>query len=507
LPPASSEALLQPPTHGCKARRTKVFTGQLKIANYDRGEYIHKMLRLFKQYYPARNIFFILGEGLFIYSSVILATWLLIDLETFTLDRLYSRKALLITVVCHICLYYNDLYDLQVTDSYFELSIRLLQALGVASIVLAGVYIAFPHAIIGKGIFIVSVGFVTIFIISWRFLYTFVLNRGLLNQKIILIGSSELARKIMKEISYKKDCGYSVSGVVQDCQEDIDFMDEKRTAVIYKKEFEGLCDIAKELNTNKIVVAIKERRGSFPAKELLKCRVNGIDILEGNSFYEMLSGKLIVEQINPAWLIFSEGFRKSRLRRFFKCAIDLVISIVMMILLFPVNIMVAILIKIDSKGPVFFSQERVGENRKIYRLHKFRSMVVDAEKKSGPTWAKDKDERVTRIGKFIRKWRIDELPQLWNVLKGDMSFVGPRPEREFFINKLEQIIPYYGERFTVKPGITGWAQVSYGYGASVEDAVEKLNYDLFYIKNMSIFMDLMIVMRTVKTVLFGKGAR
>jgi lipopolysaccharide/colanic/teichoic acid biosynthesis glycosyltransferase len=154
-----------------------------------------------------------------------------------------------------------------------------------------------------------------------------------------------------------------------------------------------------------------------------------------------------------------------------------------------------------------FSQERVGRKKRPYKIHKFRSMVVDAEKKSGPVWAEDNDDRITRVGHFIRKWRVDELPQLWNVLKGDMSFVGPRPEREFFINELEKIIPYYAERFTVKPGITGWAQVSYGYGASVEDTVEKLNYDLFYIKNMSFFMDIVIIFRTVKTVIFGKGAR
>jgi exopolysaccharide biosynthesis polyprenyl glycosylphosphotransferase len=179
----------------------------------------------------------------------------------------------------------------------------------------------------------------------------------------------------------------------------------------------------------------------------------------------------------------------------------------MIVFLSPLIIVIAILIKIDSTGPVLFSQERVGKNRKNYMVYKFRSMVEDAEKQSGPVWAEDNDKRITRAGRFIRSWRLDEIPQLWNVLKGDMSLVGPRPEREFFVKKLEDIIPYFGQRFSVKPGITGWAQVCYRYGASVEDAVEKLNYDLFYIKNMSIFMDLMILLRTIKIVLFGKGAR
>jgi sugar transferase (PEP-CTERM system associated) len=277
--------------------------------------------------------------------------------------------------------------------------------------------------------------------------------------------------------------------------------------VIYKKDYKGLCEIAKDLRISKIVVALAEKRGALPTKELLKCRIDGINIIEGASFYEMLTGRLLVEHINPAWLIFSEGFHKSRLRRFIKRSLDLVLSLIMIITFLPVFIVIAILIKFDSPGPIFFSQERVGQNRKTYRIHKFRSMVADAEKKSGPVWANDDDDRITAVGRVIRKWRFDEMPQLWNVLQSEMSFVGPRPEREFFVKKLEEVIPYYGERFTVKPGITGWAQVSYGYGSSVDDAIEKLNYDLFYIKNMSIFMDLMIVMRTIKTVLVGKGAR
>jgi exopolysaccharide biosynthesis polyprenyl glycosylphosphotransferase len=228
-------------------------------------------------------------------------------------------------------------------------------------------------------------------------------------------------------------------------------------------------------------------------------------VLDGNSFYEMLTGKLIVEAINPSWLIFSHGFQKPVIKRLIKRTIDLVLSFSMLVLLSPVILLVAVLIKLDSKGPVLFSQERVRRNRKHYMVNKFRSMREDAEAHTGPVWAQSNDNRITRIGHFMRKWRVDEIPQLWNVLKGEMSFVGPRPEREHFVKELEAIIPYYKERFSVKPGLTGWAQVSYGYGATVEDAIEKLNYELFYIKNMSILMDIMIVARTVKTVIFGHG--
>jgi exopolysaccharide biosynthesis polyprenyl glycosylphosphotransferase len=221
----------------------------------------------------------------------------------------------------------------------------------------------------------------------------------------------------------------------------------------------------------------------------------------------MLTGKVLVTKINPSWLIFSHGFRKSRAQAFFKRIEDIVLSSIMLILFSPLFLVVAFLIKIDSKGPVFFSQDRVGLHQKEYMMRKFRSMRADAEKLTGPVWALDNDARITRVGKFIRKFRIDELPQLCEVFTGKMSLVGPRPERKHFTEDLEKRIPFYSQRFNVKPGLTGWAQVCYDYGATLEDAVEKLNYELFYIKNMSLTMDAIIILRTVKTVLFGRGAR
>jgi sugar transferase (PEP-CTERM system associated) len=417
-------------------------------------------------------------------------------------------KILLITFVCQICLYYNDLYDLKVVDAFKELGIRLIQALGVAAIILACVYFVLPETIIGQGVFSISIVFVILLIVSWRFLYMIILTRGIFNEKLILLGSSKLAQEIIDEISIRKDSGYTVAlNIQENLVKSVGENRGNRLATNYEKDDNGLFELAEKSKITKIIVALSEKRGTLPVKELLKCRVKGIDIIEGITFYEMLTGKLIVEQINPGWLIFSEGFRKSRIKRFIKRIIDLSLSSVLLILFLPLIVITAVLIKIDSEGPVIFLQDRVGENRKTYLTYKFRSMIVNAEKQSGPVWAEDNDDRITRIGKIIRKLRIDEIPQLLNVLKGDMSFVGPRPEREFFVDKLESIIPYYGERFNVKPGITGWAQVSYGYGASVEDAIEKLKYDLFYIKNMSIFMDLMIILRTIKIVVFGKGAR
>jgi sugar transferase (PEP-CTERM system associated) len=415
----------------------------------------------------------------------------------------------LITVVCQISLYYNDLYELKVTQNVRELGLRLIQALGFAAIVLAIIYIFVPKAVVGTGTFLISVGIIIIIIVSWRFCYAMVLDRGLFNQRIILLGSADLIGNIKQEINERKDCGYVIVAEVPDAKHKRKPNNPglKNPQKIIGHKYEGLADLASAYSIERIVVALEEKRNNFPTQELLKCRVNGIEVIDGNSFYEMLTGKLVVKAINPSWLIFSEGFRKSRTRRVMKRLADLLLASIMLLTFLPLIAVIALLIKIDSKGPVIFSQDRVGQNGKIYRMHKFRSMVEDAEKMSGPVWALAGDKRITRVGKIIRKLRMDELPQLWNILKGEMSFVGPRPEREHFVKELAELIPYYRERHTVKPGLSGWAQVSYPYGASVDDAVEKLNYDLFYIKNMSFFMDLMIVLRTIKIVLFRKGSR
>jgi sugar transferase (PEP-CTERM system associated) len=451
----------------------------------------------------------VIGEGIFIFTSIYIASWMILGTKLLNVYGYQTLKIILITIVCQICLYYNDLYELKLTENIKELGLRLIQALGFAAIVLAVIYFFVPKVIVGTGTFLISIGIIILIIVSWRFCYAIVLDRGLFNTRIMLLGSADLIGKIRQEISERKDCGYDIIAEVPDTKRKFksEYDRLKNPANIIGRKYEGLSALAGKRNIEKIIVAMEENRNNFPTNELLQCRVNGIEVLDGNSFYEMLTGKLVVKAINPSWLIFSDGFRKSRTERLLKRSADLLLACLMLIVLFPLIVVIALLIKLDSKGPVIFSQERVGQNGKIYEVHKFRSMVEDAEKISGPVWAQDDDHRITRVGKIIRKLRMDELPQLWNVLKGEMSFVGPRPEREHFVKELEGLIPYYKERHTVKPGITGWAQVSYGYGASVDDAIEKLNYDLFYIKNMSFFMDLMIVLKTIKIVLFLKGSR
>ena len=315
------------------------------------------MLRFLKQNYPIRNLFFVLGEGCLIIISVYLASLLLLgDQFSYEAHGTFVLKIILIGVVCQICLYYFDLYDIAVIDSYAELSIRLFQSLGVSAIILALIYIVFPGAIIGKGIFALSTAFVIILTIAWRYVYKLVLDKGLFNHSIILVGSGELAYNIIREIQDKRDCGYSLGVVIREpgenrvCLEKLPCTEHS----IEKTDYEGLCDLAGEMKIKKIIIALREKRGTFPTKELLKCRMEGIEVLDGNSFFEMLTGKLIVEQINPAWLIFSDGFKTSTLKRFSKRATDIFFSILLLAITLPILILVAVLIKIDSKGPVFF---------------------------------------------------------------------------------------------------------------------------------------------------------
>jgi len=259
-------------------------------------------------------------------------------------------------------------------------------------------------------------------------------------------------------------------------------------------------------DVNRVVVSLADRRGAFPSRDLLQAKLSGVRVEDAATIYERITGKILTEGLKPSWLIFSDGFCTSRVTRAIKRAVDIVLAGVGLVLAAPLIVVTAFLVKIGSPGPVLYRQERVGENGRIFELYKFRSMRADAEDGT-PIWAKENDDRVTGVGRFIRLTRLDEMPQLWNVLRGDMSFVGPRPERPYFVDQLAAVIPFYMERHTVKPGVTGWAQVKYRYGASIEDAMEKLRYDLYYVKHLSIVFDLTIVIDTVKVILSGKGAQ
>lgn len=458
------------------------------------------MLRLFRQYYSILNMLFIAGEGLVIFTSVVVANWIVCGFESMNPDNLLIMKSILITGICQLCIYFSDLYDVNKFSNHKDMALRLLRAVGITAILLAILYLLLPEAGFAGNICFISLVIVAFFVVFWHITYLLVLSRGLFKQKIMLLGSGELSEHIKQEIGVRKDCGYEIAcGFSEKNQNESNFNGHQNFTCLDEK--------AQMLGIQKIVTCFREKRNSFPTNELLKCRMAGVEVLDGNTFYEMLTGKLMVSAIHPDWLIFSKGFDQSRWRQNLKRLVDVLCSSVLLVSCFPLMLIIAIAIKLDSEGPVLYFQERIGHGKKPFRLIKFRSMIDNAEKTCGPVWASENDRRITRVGHIIRKLRFDELPQVWNVLKGEMSFVGPRPERRYFVEQLEKKIPYYRQRFVVKPGISGWAQICYRYGASEDDATEKLNYELYYIKNMSLAIDLIIIFHTIRIVLFGRGSR
>lgn len=464
------------------------------------------MLKIFHTYFPIRNILFVLGEGVLIYLSLIISALLRFRWQIPETEFVYTiwARALVITLVCQISLYYHELYEIKHAQKIFDLSVRIIQALGAACIILAGIYYVYPPLILGRGIFLVGLLLLIFFIVSWRFLYQCIIQKNLFSEKLLLVGSGNLASLIAGEIACNFDSGYKIAAIV-DNPNHSDLA--KQLDVKSSNDYQHICTMAKMNGIKKIVVALDEKRGKFPSAVLLDCKMKGLTIVDGLSFYETLAGKILALQINPSSIIFSEGFRRHKLTLWGKRFLDIALSAVGLVISAPLMLLTAITIKATSKGPVFFRQTRVGQWEKPFSVIKFRTMRENAEIHTGPIWAEKDDPRITKIGKILRTLRLDELPQFWNVLKGNMSFVGPRPERPVFVKKLKDKLPYYAERHTVKPGITGWAQISYGYGASEEDALKKLEYDLFYIKHLSLLMDILIVVKTLKIVILGKGAR
>jgi sugar transferase (PEP-CTERM system associated) len=410
-------------------------------------------------------------------------------------------KIAFVTALCQLCFYYNDLYDLTIVNSSRELVIRLLQAAGAAAIVLAVAGITAPSLILDPGTFVTALGVFVVAVLTWRLAFNYLARDPHLEERVLIVGTGHTARMLAQQIGRQQDFAYRLVG----------FVDEGEPGELVRQHdiLGGAADIGRiiaESNIDRIVVGLSDRRGHLPIEQLLNAKVSGVRVEDATTTYERLTGKILIDDLKPSWLIFSDGFRASRGTRFVKRMLDLALSILGCIVASPVMALAALAIKIDSAGPVLYTQERVGENGRVFTVFKFRSMRDDAERGT-PIWAADKDDRVTTVGRFIRLTRLDELPQLWNVMRGDMSFVGPRPERPFFVEQLSQAIPFYLQRHAVKPGLTGWAQVKYRYGSSVEDAMEKLRYDLYYIKHLSIVFDLTIVLDTVKVILFGKGAK
>jgi sugar transferase (PEP-CTERM system associated) len=411
-------------------------------------------------------------------------------------------QIVLVTALCQLCFYYNDLYDLTVVHSNRELIIRLLQAAGAAAIVLAVAGVAAPSLILAPSTFVTALGVFVVAVLTWRVAFNHFAHDPHLEERILIIGTGQIARMLAQQIGTQQDFAYRLVGFVEQGDD---------VPIVRQHDILGAAAeidrIVAERHVDRIVVGLSDRRGHLPIEQLLRAKVSGVRVEDATTTYERLTGKILIDDLKPSWLIFSDGFRASRATRFVKRMLDLSFSIIGAVLAAPLIVLTAIAVRLDSAGPILYSQTRVGENGRVFNVYKFRSMRTDAEREGTPIWAREKDDRITRIGRIIRKTRLDELPQFWNVMRGDMSFVGPRPERPFFVDQLAQEIPFYQQRHAVKPGLTGWAQVKYQYGSTVEDAMEKLRYDLYYIKHLSIVFDLTIVLDTVKVILFGKGAK
>lgn len=454
------------------------------------------------RYYPLRRIIFFLGEGVLIFIATYWVNlYVASRMDLPPSQSLELMRSGVVTLVFLLSLYFFDLYDLNVYSSFSLSAPRITQAFGCGCIALAGIYYVIPALIIPTRYFLIGYALICLFLAVWRGAYILLVGRHVFATPILLIGSGELAAKICAELHHQVDASYDVKVVIGEENEALAL-----SHAVFRRDMENLPEICREYAIEQVVVALDDRRGTTPVKELISCKLDGLEINNGIGFFEELTGKIMVEQVNPDWIIYSPGFSIGRFGGAMKRVTDIILALIGLLLAAPFMLITAIAIKIESPGPVFYLQERVGLRGRVFKVIKFRSMRQDAEK-DGAVWAMKNDTRVTRVGAFIRKVRIDELPQLWNVLKGEMSFVGPRPERPIFVTELEEKIPYYSLRHNIMPGVTGWAQVCYPYGASVEDALRKLEYDLYYLKNVSFSMDLWIVFQTVKTVLFGKGAR
>lgn len=410
-------------------------------------------------------------------------------------------RALCYLVVVAFSAYLFELYEFQrFASKKFILQNSIFAAL-LSFFVLSALFYLLPVTQFGRGVLLIALFLLLSMQIGLRLLLRKFSRATRFASRILIIGVGELAQKI-KEVVPEDYNPHSYVGFVS-CNREAVSVDPK----LIVGDIDGLGDLIFDYRPHKIIVAVTERRGAMPLKDIMHSKLRGVEVFDAPTYYEQQTGRLLVEDIQPSTFIYAQGFRMTDFMRSYKRILDILFSSFGLILVAPFLPIIALIIKLDSPGPIIYKQLRVGEREVEYFVYKFRTMRQDAESQTGAVWAQKDDPRVTKVGQFLRKTRIDEIPQLYNVLKGEMSFVGPRPERLAFVDRLKETIPYYSTRHFIKPGVTGWAQVRYPYGASDEDALEKLRYDLFYIKNYSIFLDFKIILDTVKVVTSGFGGR
>lgn len=463
------------------------------------------MIRLFRHFVPASFVFLVSIELLLFYSAIYMGAEIRfwgIDIDAELLPL--WPKALLFTSVMFVSMTAMGLYKNLYREGLNGMVLRLVASMLVALAAMSLLFYLFPYLFLGRGAFGWSFAIAVTGVVVIRVVFFNSIGRAALKRNVLVLGAGTRAKQFNILRRKSDQFGFKILGYVHVAGERDAMLEE---CVIHLDV--PLIDYAQAHGVQEIVVVLEDRRKSFPVDDLLDCKMSGIDVTEAQCFFERETGKVRLESLHPSWFIFSDGFRHAGFQLMAKRGFDILASSLILFLAWPIMLLAAIAIFVENgfKGPILYKQVRVGQNWRLFQVLKFRSMVVDAEKDGAPQWAQKNDSRVTRIGKFLRRSRIDELPQIFNVLKGDMSFIGPRPERPEFVELLAEKIPYYAERHRVKPGITGWAQVRYPYGASDDDAREKLQYDLYYVKNYSLFLDCLIMFQTVEVVIFGAGAR
>jgi sugar transferase (PEP-CTERM system associated) len=463
------------------------------------------MVRLFNVYYPTRTLVLLLIEALLVGGSFLLAAACLSftgpDGNIVLFNALIYENVLLkiagITILTLLLTYYFDLYGPRRISAGWEIYFRLLLVLAVLSFVLAGLIYSFPDFDLGPYILAAGVSFLTVFLVIWRWAYEWVIGLPAFRERVYVLGCGTRARSVVEMLHTNRDAGMEVVGW-RDCGETDGQID------LYAADLRAFRNL--KPGVDRVIVAMENRRNSMPVRELLNLRVRGVLIEDASTLLERLSGKLPLDGLNPSTLIFTEGFRMSATTQLFRRLLSLTVSFVALIICLPFLPLIILAVRLSSPGPIFFSQTRVGRRGHPFTAYKFRTMRQDAEA-NGAVWAAKDDPRITPVGRFMRKTRLDEIPQLWNVLRGDMAFVGPRPERPEFVQWLSKEIPFYDLRHLIRPGITGWAQVRYRYGASLDETKRKLEYDLYYIKHHSVGLDLLIMFETIKTIILRRGAQ
>jgi sugar transferase (PEP-CTERM system associated) len=457
------------------------------------------LLRIFRHYISRILILTLVGDLAILLASAAVAHW---GLEWIGEDPIWP-KIVALSASTILFLYLADLYNLQVRLGCVELGLRLGLASNIAAVLVAAMGYAIPVLRFRRTAFLVIVSSSALGLLVFRLITRNLGSYQRLQKRVLVLGT-ELADMIISYEGPNSPIPFRIIGFLDDNPGAYEHIPPGYDLLGKGKD---LLSVVEDLRPDILLIALIEMRGAFPVRDILECRFRGIRVEEWPTLYEKLTGKIFVNGLRPSWLIFSDGVMNARATETLKRAFDVSLSLIGLILSAPLMGLAALGIKLDSPGPVFFSQERVGQDGKVFLLYKLRSMRMGAEDMSGPVWASKDDPRVTRVGCVLRKTRLDETPQMFNVLMGEMSFIGPRPERPVFVEQLKEQIPFYIHRFSAKPGITGWAQVKYQYGSTVEDAIEKLQYDLYYIKNVSILLDLLILLKSIQVVLFGRGAR